>query len=48
MVPVKWIMRGTLRVTLTATSSAMLLPRGNLKSQSRGVLQLTTCSAPRV
>ena len=36
MVPVTWIMHGTLLHTLTETSSAMLLPRSILKSQSRG------------
>ena len=36
MVPVTWIMHGTLWNTLMETSAAMPVPRGNLKSQSRG------------
>ena len=38
MVPVTWIMHGTLWNTLMETSAAMPVPRGNLNSQSRGVL----------
>ena len=38
MVPVTWIMPGTLRVTLMETSPAMRLPRAILNSHSRGVV----------
>ena len=44
MVPVTWIMHGTLWHTLTETSSAMWLPRVTLNSQSRAD-QHEPCSA---
>ena len=44
MVPVTWIMHGTLWNTLMETSAAMPVPRGNLNSQS-GADQHEPCSA---